>query len=137
MFLIAIILAIKLSNANHVAIARERVACRASVAALRKNDAGYAAISAALKKLMADPAHKTVETGYPPFLNTLLLNGDVAADPDYARVMVPFLTTVSDFRAGTATAEQLQAAADSLAVATQKVDQRLRTILFAILPQGC
>ena len=135
--LIAIILGSKLSDANRMAFMRERIACRASTAALRKKDAGYAAITGALKKLMADPEHKTIDTSFAPFLSTLLLNGDIVSDPDYAHVVVPFVTTIADFRAGAATAEQLQAAADNLTITTQKADERLRAILFATLPQGC
>ena len=135
--MIAIILGFKLSDANHVAIAREKMACKAGVAALRKKDVGYAALAAALKKLMADPEHKSLDTGFAPFLNTVFLNGDIVADPDYARVLVPFVIAIGNFRTGTITAEQLQAAADDLTIATQKADGRLRTILNATLPQGC
>ncbi len=134
--LMSFVLASKLSEANRLATAHEKMACRASIDSLRKKDADYIAVETALNKLVADPA-KTIDTNFGPFLTAIFLHADIATDPDYARVLTPFVLSVSDFRAGSLTVDKLQSASDTLMVETKKADGKLRAILNATIPGGC
>ncbi len=135
--LIDLIQQFSLSDARRTIMSREHIACRDGMLALRKQEAGYITIDRAAKKLIADSANRSIETGFAPFLAAVFANNDVMADADYQHALLGLIKAVADFRAGTATAEQVSAGVDDVLVEGQKAAERTLTLINAALPQGC
>jgi len=135
--LVAIIQQVGLSEAEHARLSRDRVACQVNLTALRRKEALFLTIDKAVRKLVSDPAHKSIETGLGPLIAMVVANADVGLDPDYQHVFMALVLSAYDYRGGAATAEQVDQRADEFLVEGQKAAERTQTLIAAAVPQGC
>jgi Tfp pilus assembly protein PilX len=136
-FVVAIIQRVALSDAEHARLSRDRIACQANLAALRRKELVYVTIDKAARKLVSDPEHKSIETGLGPLVALLIANADVGLDADYQHVVLTLIQSAYDYRGGAATAEQVDQRADEFLVEGQKAAERTQTLIAAAVPQGC
>jgi hypothetical protein len=137
LFVVSIVQKVALNQAEHARLSRERIACRADLAALRRKQMVYLGIDVLARKLVSDPAHKSIEAGLGPLLALVIANADVGLDADYQHVMMALVLAAYDYRGGAATEEQVQQRADEFLVEGRKAAERAQTLIAAAGPQGC
>jgi hypothetical protein len=135
--LVAIIQQVGLSEAKHARLSRDRIACQANFNALRRKEAVFVTIDKAVRKLVSDPEHKSIETGFGPLIALVMANADVGLDADYQHAVMALVQAAYDFRGGAATPEQVEQRADEFLVEGQKAAERTQTLVAAAIPQGC
>jgi hypothetical protein len=137
LFVVAIIQKVALNEAEHARLSRERIACRADLAALRRKELVYVTIDKAARKLVSDPDHKSIETGLGPLLALVIANADVGLDADYQHAVSALVLAAFEYRGGAAPAEQVEQRADEFEVEGRKAAERTQTLIAAASPQGC
>jgi len=137
LFVVAIIQKVALNEEEHARLSRERIACRADLVALRRKQMVYLGIDELSRKLVSDPAHKSIESGLGPLLALVIANADVGLDADYQHVVMGLVLAAYDYRGGVATAEQVGQRADEVLVEGRKAAERTHTLIDAAVPQGC
>jgi hypothetical protein len=135
--LVAIIQQIGLNEAEHARLARDRIDCQARFGALRRKEAVFVTIDKAVRKMVSDPEHRSIETGLGPLVALIMANADVGLDADYQHAAMALILAAYDYRGGNATAEAVEQRADEFLVEGQKAAERTETLVTAAIPQGC
>jgi hypothetical protein len=135
--LVAIIQQVGLNSAAHARLTRDRIDCQANLTAMRRKEAAFLTIDKAVRKLVSDPEHKSIETGVAPLVALVVANADVGLDADYQHAVMALVLAAYDYRGGAATVELVEQRADEFLVEGQKAAERTQTLITAAIPQGC